>query len=265
MLKKLYRYEFYSLFRSLLPIYGAALGFALLSRLTYLFDFDNLAFSIISGMVTTVYVFSIIAVAIIGIVVVVVRFYRNLLKEEGYLTFSLPFTPTQHILCKLICGFVVILLDAAVVILSLFLLGVGTDVLPMLWNTFKEMLSSVLEYTGTSQLIVTVIEIALMAICSVIQSILMFYASIAIGQQFKSRVGGAVVAYIALYAAVQTVNSVLLLLVTAVNINRLEMFFENGVQSVQLTLLFPLLESIVLSVVYFCITRHFLTQKLNLE
>ena len=36
MLKKLYKYELYSLFRNLLPVYAAVLGFALLSRLSLL-------------------------------------------------------------------------------------------------------------------------------------------------------------------------------------------------------------------------------------
>ena len=41
MLKKLYKHEFYSLLRSLLPIYAALIGFAALSRLSFLIDIEN--------------------------------------------------------------------------------------------------------------------------------------------------------------------------------------------------------------------------------
>ena len=41
MLKKLYKHEFHSLMRSLLPIWAALLGFAVLSRLSFLLDFEN--------------------------------------------------------------------------------------------------------------------------------------------------------------------------------------------------------------------------------
>ena len=57
MLKKLYKYELYSLFRNLLPIYAAVLGFALLSRLTLLIKTDNALLQIPAGISTTVYAF----------------------------------------------------------------------------------------------------------------------------------------------------------------------------------------------------------------
>ena len=69
MLKKLYKYELYSLFRNLLPIYAAVLGFALLSRLTLLIKTDNPLLQIPAGISTTVYAFSIIAVFVVGMAV----------------------------------------------------------------------------------------------------------------------------------------------------------------------------------------------------
>ena len=111
MLKKLYKYELYSLFRNLLPVYAAVLGFALLSRLSLLIKTDNVLLQIPSRISTTIYFFSIVAVFVVGMVVVVMRFYKNLLSGEGYLTFTLPFSATQHIVCKLLCGVLVIIID----------------------------------------------------------------------------------------------------------------------------------------------------------
>ena len=126
MLKKLYKHEFYSLFRSLLPIYAALFGFSVLSRLVYLVKTENNIINIFKTFAVIGYVLTIIAVFIVGIVIVVTRFYGNLLSNEGYLTFSLPFTATQHIVCKLICGAVTVAVDFVLVFLSLAVLGIGT-------------------------------------------------------------------------------------------------------------------------------------------
>ena len=56
MLKKLYKYEFYALFRNLLPIYAAVVGFALLSRLTSLVDIKKDIFNVLIGFIGTFYV-----------------------------------------------------------------------------------------------------------------------------------------------------------------------------------------------------------------
>ena len=82
MLKKLYKHEFHSLFRNLLPIWAALIGFAALSRLTFILDFDNNVLNTVRGLSVTAYIFAIIAVFIVGLVIVVMRFYKNLLTHE---------------------------------------------------------------------------------------------------------------------------------------------------------------------------------------
>ena len=267
MLKKLYRYEFFSLFRSLLPIYAAVIGFSLLSRLTNMFvlQIDTKVTTILSVLINTLYGFSMVAVSVVGLVVIVMRFYKNLLRDEGYLTFSLPFSPTQHIFCKLICGLVVLFIDAIVVLLSLFMLGIGTDFMHELFKLFQNGIHAFVTAYSVKRLVFVAAEVGLTILVAAFQSVLMFYASIAIGQQFKSRIGGAVIAYICFYAAIQTFNSILLSVIFALNFDRMETFFENSLLGFQTALLFPLIEGILLSVVYFVITRHFLTKKLNLE
>ena len=92
----------------------------------------------------------------------------------------------------------------------------------------------------------------------------MFYAAIAIGQQFKSRVGGAVVAYICLYAAVQVINTFIMIIVIAV-FGSIEVDLTISVGTFQAFLGLIAVYSLILAAVYFCITRHFLSKKLNLE
>ena len=264
MLKKLYKYELYSLFRNLLPIYAAVLGFALLSRLTLLIKTDNPLLQIPAGISTTVYAFSIIAVFVVGMVVVVMRFYKNLLSGEGYLTFTLPFTATQHIICKLLCGVLVIVIDFIAVIASLLIMGAGTDALKNIFEVLKAGIEIAGEKLTAAQIISLTAEFIIAIIIGMFQSLLMFYAAIAIGQQFKSRVGGAVVAYICLYAAVQVINTFIMIIGIAV-FGSIEADLTMSVGTFQAFLGLIAVYSLIFAAVYFCITRHFLSKKLNLE
>ena len=212
MLKKLYKYELYSLFRNLLPVYAAVLGFALLSRLSLLIKTDNVLLQIPSRISTTIYFFSIVAVFVVGMVVVVMRFYKNLLSGEGYLTFTLPFSATQHIVCKLLCGVLVIIIDFISVIASLLIMVAGTDTLREIIEALRTGLEEAGKMLTAGQLISISAELIIAAVIGMFQSLLMFYAAIAIGQQFKNRIGGAVVAYISLYAAVQVINTFIMII-----------------------------------------------------
>lgn len=268
MLKKLYKHEFHSLFRSLLPIWAALIGFAVLSRLTFLTDIDNNILNMVRGLSVTAYVLGIFAVFIVGLVIVVMRFYKNLLTHEGYLTFTLPFTPTQHIVCKLICGVVVIIINFVVVICSLLVLGAGTEILGEILSDIRIALTALPEYFSAGQIALISSEVLLLLLLSPFQSLLMFYAAMALGQQFKNKVGGAAIAYICLYAAVQIITSLIMIpisFVTAGGMEELDNLINDSVMYLSLFLLFLIVVSAVLSIVYFVITRHFLTKKLNLE
>lgn len=268
MLKKLYKHEFHSLFRNLLPIWAALIGFAALSRLTFLMDFDNNILNTVRVLSVTAYVLGIFAVFIVGLVIVVMRFYKNLLTHEGYLTFTLPFTPTQHIVCKLVCGAVVMIIDFVVVICSLLILGAGTEALGEILGAIKLTITVLPEYLSAGQIALISSEVVLLMLLAPIQSLLMFYAAMALGQQFKNKVGGAAISYICLYAAVQIITSLIMIPVSVVGAGGMEEFnnlINNSVMYLEVFLAFFIVYSAVLSIVYFVITRHFLTKKLNLE
>lgn len=268
MLKKLYKHEFHSLFRNLLPIWAALIGFAALSRLTFLMDFDNNVLNTVRVLSVTAYVLGIFAVFIVGLVIVVMRFYKNLLTHEGYLTFTLPFTPTQHIVCKLVCGTVVMIIDFVVVICSLLILGAGTEVLGDILGIIKLAITELPDYLSAGQIALISSEILLLLLLAPIQSLLMFYAAMALGQQFKNKVGGAAISYICLYAAVQIITSLIMIPVSVVGAGGMEEFnnlINNSVMYSEVFFAFLIVMSAVLAAVYFIITRHFLTKKLNLE
>lgn len=173
-------------------------------------------------------------------------------------------TATQHIVCKMLCGVLVIIIDFIAVIASLLIMGAGTEVLAEVFEVLKAGFKFAGEKLTAAQIISLTAEFIIAIIIGMFQSLLMFYAAIAIGQQFKSRVGGAVVAYICLYAAVQVINTFIMIIGIAV-FGSIEVDLTISVGTFQAFLGLIAVYSLILAAVYFCITRHFLSKKLNLE
>ena len=173
-------------------------------------------------------------------------------------------TATQHIVCKMLCGVLVIIIDFIAVIASLLIMGAGTEVLAEFFEVLKAGFKFAGEKLTAAQIISLTAEFIIAIIIGMFQSLLMFYAAIAIGQQFKSRVGGAVAAYICLYAAVQVINTFIMIISIAV-FGSIEVDLTISVGTFQAFLGLIAVYSLILAAVYFCITRHFLSKKLNLE
>lgn len=173
-------------------------------------------------------------------------------------------TATQHIVCKMLCGVLVIIIDFIAVIASLLIMGAGTEVIAEVFEVLKAGFKFAGEKLTAAQIISLTAEFIIAIIIGMFQSLLMFYAAIAIGQQFKSRVGGAVAAYICLYAAVQVINTFIMIIGIAV-FGSIEVDLTISVGTFQAFLGLIAVYSLILAAVYFCITRHFLSKKLNLE
>ena len=105
MLNKLLKYEIKATARLFLPLYATILIFAAIN-LFFLaapdanensISFYELAVGI--GMI--VYVILMTGLVVMTLFVLVQRFYKNLLSDEGYLMFTLPVKSWSHILSKL--------------------------------------------------------------------------------------------------------------------------------------------------------------------
>lgn len=102
MLGKLLKYEFRATARVFLPIYLAMIILAGLMCLVLALPHDNMGLTFFRTIISIVYVMGAIGLAVTTVVVLVSRFYKNLLGQEGYLMFTLPVTAGQNILAKLL-------------------------------------------------------------------------------------------------------------------------------------------------------------------
>lgn len=257
MLGKLLKHELKATSRYLLPIFAILALFTLLARIVLGLDIFNGALSFISGFVMLGYVLSMVAIVVVTIVVLVMRFYKNLTSDEGYLMFTLPVKPSQLINSKLIIAFFWSVLSFIGVFLAIFVLVLTeTDmetVNRMIWGQINS------EFKNYTTLFI--IELIILAIISAINKILHVYASIALGQLLNGRrLLGSFGAYIGITVAIQFVATAALLVFGLAYNSELT-------TSTLVTAFFPIviISTIVLNAIFYFTTDYLFSKKLNLE
>ena len=162
-MRKLLKYDFKALFRVILPVNLLLLLTALTGciSITVLFGMNNNKveddfFSVIRSMtsigssLTLMFVLIVISMAyFVTVVVVCVRYYKNMITDEAYLTFTLPRKTGQIFASKFISGYV------GMIITSLFVfIGYGMVGFTFLVNMSKETGISLSEtFEGVSKVV----------------------------------------------------------------------------------------------------------------
>ena len=151
MLSKLLRHEFRATGRILLPLYLLLFVTAGLFHVSMrLLEDERIAYGwpvkVFSGISTTAFIVAIIGVSVLAGVLMVYRFYKNLMTDEGYLMFTLPVTTHQIIASKLIVTLVwtmaTVIADALAVALSMCRM-VHIDDLQEIWDQLRLLLERV--------------------------------------------------------------------------------------------------------------------------
>ena len=101
MLGKLLKYEYKATSRYFIGLYIVlallTIGNKIMLIIEDTSDVQLRVVDILFGIIMASYVIAIIAIAVATVVLMLRRFYFNMLKDEGYLTFTLPATVGQHI------------------------------------------------------------------------------------------------------------------------------------------------------------------------
>ena len=273
MLIKLIKYELKATGRIMLPLYvllivsTAALG-TNLSLGTG--DGPQGIFTIIFVLLFGVCV---AAVFIATVLLVLMRFYRNLMGEEGYLMFSLPVTTGQHIISKVVCPLLWSICSLIVGLLCGFimerLLG-GTDdfyeQIRLLWNML-------MGSYGTARGIRMLVLLAVTGILSILESVMEVYAAISVGHLWTNhRVIGSVLAYIAFGLAEVGITRLLHLEKLLERLERSAVVTQNGGMEVSISWLSAIEPNClwmigltaVQMIIYGAITWYVLDKRLNL-
>ena len=249
MLGKLIKYDLKALAKILAPLWGVLLVMGIIFGISIRSNLE--------GIGNTMIVFSlvvIVAIFVVNVIIVIQRFWKGLLQEEGYLMFTLPVTTRSLILSKVISALIISCGTAFVISL------LGVEIIAI--SPVK--LMDTATYFGN-----WVIKVhagpwigygAIIAVVSLLSSIYHVYAAMVIGQLSNgNRFLFAFVAYAALSIIVSLIG-----IPTMESLGNMGSNLQNafGFDS---DLWIYLVENIVIIVIYHIITEVILTKKLNLE
>ena len=125
MVFKLLKYDFKSMLRVFIPLWLALLAVSAINHFSVsatssyadslIWDMKAIAMLVFFGLI--------IAAGVLTAVLVIQRFYLGLLKDEGYLMFTLPVKSWQLLTSKVVSALVVCALSLGVGVLSVMILG----------------------------------------------------------------------------------------------------------------------------------------------
>lgn len=275
MLGKLIKHEFKGTYKIFGLLFSALILLTLLSRFCIYIPFDNMIYDFLTGFINIAYMISVFCITLACTVIVMLRFNRNMLKDEGYLTHTLPVKVWQHIVAKVLTYTVWIIASIIMMLFSLFLYFVGTDEFDVVIDFVNSAMEAIEAYPF---LITTGIFTLVVCIIQVMVSLLAYMSALSLGQIFrKHKVAGAVFFYFVLNNVMSSMASGIMMLMPDFvdDINDMETKMEEANTIAQIAeiacdimnvlMLISLVLLIINAVVYFFITNYMLSKKLDLE
>ena len=247
MLGKLFKYEWRSISKLLLPIHGFVLLFALLSRFYFTISGGTDALlntdSTIIGTLTMLLIFALVIV----------------------ISNTLPVTPSQLLLSKELAALLWLLIDVVVISISIFILVGSTE----LFSNFSIFWRTLMRYASQTPLFTTLVIIALVLAPFLLIGILFF--SITLGNLASShKVLASIGAYVGIYVVQQIFGLIQLVVwgyfgsttIMRVNIYSNNYSFGTFLNPILIT---GLIFNIILIAVCWMGSKYIMTKRLNLQ
>ena len=265
MLSKLLKYELKATGRIFLPLFLALLLFAVINRFTL--GPDNFETPAMISM--AIYIVILVGILVMTFIMMIQRFNKNLLSDEGYLMLTLPVKPWKHIVSKLFVSMLWIVISGIAALMSILVIALKNGDLTTFIEAFATFYRQAFELLGASVYLLS-FEIILGLLVTLASGILIIYASIALGHLFKQH---KMLASFGAFIALSAFSEILLKLFTLIPGTA---YFENiHISSAHdLIVMQPIIQMMIVSGIiftclvcafYFAITNHILSKRLNLE
>lgn len=228
MLRKLLKYEFKYTYKVILLLLGGVALATLIGFISLQSPFwdnlsgrnryaDNFAVDLLSMMSffsITFYIIMLVGVVYAALIYLVVRFYRTMYTDEGYLLHTLPVTKHQILISKIFVSSVWMYLiylamyaSLAFFILSMINVFTSDSVwlsMPSYFGEFQEFMGEFTHLFGGGWLV----SYLVLAVMGVPAAVITFFGAVSMGQLFaKHRVLMAIVSYIAIMIASSVLRS----------------------------------------------------------
>lgn len=266
MLSKLFRYEMKSTARIFLPIWGAILLLSIVNRLTLSFLSGLPYLQIPQTLLMILYIVLLIGSIVLSIIVMIQRFYKNLLGAEGYLMFTLPVKAGSNILAKAFAAIIWIFGTFLIALCSVLIMVLDSVSLTGFFESWNRIYLSGLESGIDWNL--TICLFLILFCLGVVAFVFQAYASMAIGQLSNNhKLLCSFGAYLGFYLAIQTLVMVAMAAFAVVYGNNFTNAFLPGRMG---TLVYPfLISEIILYLAeiigFYFLSRYLLSHRLNLE
>lgn len=272
MLRKLMKHELRATSRVMLPVFLIVLltsAGANLSTRTLL-ETDNTFFNTIGMILLTAFIFAIIGVCLASFIVMLRRFYKNILQDEGYVTMTLPVSVHQIVMSKLLISILWYAATAVVVIAAFMILCFDIDFIHELIQSWPHFTASIHIYNDLlPHISLFALELLILLFVSCAGACLQFYSTMSIGHSFSNhKMLFSVIVYFAAQFILQFIAGILL---TVSNFTGLDSCLDNmlaafpDMTGIHFLLVICIVLGIIHAGVFYFLTTHFLSKHLNLE
>lgn len=216
MLIKLFKQEWIATTKVLLPVNLLLIVITLLGSLVLKFfpaDSSNLLIQSLSMSALMIYFLALIGVTCAAYIFILVRFYKTMYSDEGYLTHTLPVSVHTLIIGKGLAATIWLCITYMMLLASILFL-VFVQASPAEWNVIYQDISTIIaEFNQASPTPFStfVWMIPLTLIINAVYSFLNLSASLSIGQLFtKHKIIGSILAYCGIYVITQVVSLIMM-------------------------------------------------------
>lgn len=265
MLRKLLKHEFRATARIMGPLYLILLltsvggNFAL-----RVMDHEqSKVLNALAALFMVAFTVAIIGVCVMSMVLMIQRFYKNLMGDEGYVMFTLPASVHQHVWAKLIVSSVWFIATGFAVLLASIIMVFDVGMMEEFWQEVQWTLQQITAYyalNGTAIFLegMVLIFVGCAAMC------LQFYAAMAVGHSFANHKGlWSVGVFFATQFVLQFLGSMFLVVLSELTFS-LD-WLGNGMQAVHLMMIGSILFMALYGAIFYIVTTYTLKRHLNLE
>lgn len=252
MLGKLLKYEFKATGRLLIPLYAAILIVSLVGG----FGLDQLVMTELASVIfLMVYTGLFIALFVMTLILIIQRFNNNLLKDEGYLMFTLPVSTHSLLWSKMISSLVWCAVGTVVGLASVVILT-AVSLETTSWDAIMEFIEKFMEIF-TLDVAKTGFLMLLACITGCFSFLLTVYLSLSVGQIPTFNRHRGLMAFITFFVICIALGSI-----SSLTMDVMAGGFTSGVDK---TLIQSIVFDVVTSVLLYLGTYGILSRKLNLE
>ncbi|MHB8076603.1 hypothetical protein [Desulfosporosinus fructosivorans] len=265
MLSKLLKYELKATGRIFLPLFLALLLFAVINR----FALGPEEFDTPAMISMAIYIMIMVGMFVMTFIMMIQRFNKNLLSDEGYLMHTLPVKPWKHIVSKLFVSMLWMLISGLTALMSILIIALRNGDLTKFAEAFSTTHHQAFELLGASVYLLS-FEIIIVLLVTLASGILIIYASIAIGHLFNQhKMLASFGAFIALSALSEILLKFFNMIPGTAFSSNIHISSVNDLISMQPAIQLIIASGIIftglLCAAYFAITNYILSKRLNLE